>query len=83
MGGLAPAALEGDHLVHGDLRPDNLLVETSAAGRVDALLAILVGYFVSAAAQDDGSVETATLRAHQRTMAVVLIDLLAARRAWE
>jgi hypothetical protein len=129
LGTLAEAALEGEHLVHGDLRPDNLLVE-AAGGRarmvdwnwvargpawadfvglwpfmarhgidvtrfrgsplltqatdeqVDAFLAILVGYFIRAAEQDDGSAGTTALRAHQRAMAVVFTALLAGRRAW-
>ena len=118
--------LRGDHLVHGDLRPDNLLVDTAGRIRVvdwnwvtrgpawtdfvslwplmardgidvaalaatspltrdadpeaiDAFLAVLAGYLLSHAGNPAPPAKTTAIRDHQRLLARLFLDLLAAR----
>lgn len=129
LGGLAAQALVGDRLVHGDLRPDNLLVtpegrarcvdwnwvvqgpawcdfvgllplmahhglDVEAMGRrsplltgvdpdaVDAFLAVLAGLFMAGCDQPVVPGSRSAVRAHQRFLARVFLDLLSRRRGW-
>jgi hypothetical protein len=129
LGHRAEELLRGEHLVHCDLRPDNLMVDTAGRIRVvdwnwvtrgpawtdfvslwplmardgidvatlgasspltgdadpeaiDAFLAVLAGYLLSHAGNPAPPTTTNAIRAHQRLLARLFLDLLATRRGW-
>lgn len=126
---LAEDAMAGDRLVHGDLRPDNILVTPGGPARfvdwnwvmrgpawcdyvgllplmahhgldadvrfettplldgvdaeaVDAFLAVLTGFFTAACEQPVVPGSRSAVRALQRQLATVFLELLGHRRGW-